>query len=187
MTHPEFRKFRVDWRVFKTLTAMPTSQVAAQVYSNCDSSVQNAIINSNSDFFSLSEAAIFDLLETIVTERSNPSVHRLAFSGLSQSENEPVKDFVVRLKSAARDCEFVCPSCNHDLVPAHVKDQLVRGLHNSALQTDILAKSESLTDLSAIVKHAQSFEVAIHDQSKLKDCSDVMGARISDYKPFRPQ
>ena len=182
MTHPEFRKFRVDWRVFKTLTALPTGQIAAQVYSNCDSNVQNAIINSHSDFFSLGEAAVLDLLESIVTKRSNPSVHRLAFAALSQSENEPVQDFVVRLKSAARDCEFVCPSCNHDLVPVHVKDQLVRGLHNSGLQTDILAKSESLTDLPAIVKHAQSFEVAIHDQSKLQDCSDVMGARISEYK-----
>ena len=182
MTHPEFRKFRWDWGIFKSLTALSTAQIAAQIYSNCDSSVQNSIINTASDYFTLSEDAILDLLERIVTKRSNPSIHRLAFSNLAQSENEPVKDFVVRLKSSARDCEFVCPNCNHDLVPVNVKDQLIRGLHNSTLQTDILAKSDTLGDLPTIVKHAESFEVAIHDQSKLQDSSDVMGARISEYK-----
>lgn len=182
MTHPEFRKFRVDWQVFKSLTMLPVTQIAAQIYSNCDSSVQTSIINTADNFFNLGEDAILELLETIATKRSNPSVHRLTFSNLAQSENEPVKEFVVRLKSHARDCEFVCPSCKHDLVPINVKDQLVRGLHNSALQTDILAKSESLKALPDIVKHAESFEAAILDQSKLRDCSDVMGARVSDYK-----
>ena len=42
MTHPEFRKLRIDWGVFKSLTALPTAQIAAQIYSNCDSNVQNS-------------------------------------------------------------------------------------------------------------------------------------------------
>jgi transposase InsO family protein len=183
MTHPEFRKFRWDWGVFKALTEIPSPLIAAQIYNNCDTNVQNAIINSSSrDFFKLTEDEILNLVEKIVTKRSNPSVHRLAFSSLAQSENEPVKDFVVRLKSSARDCEFVCPSCKHDLIPGNVKDQLVRGLHNGSLQTDILAKADTLTDLDAVVKHAESFEVAIHDQAKLQDSADVMGARVSEYK-----
>ena len=180
MTHPEFRKLRIDWGVFKSLTSLPTGRIAAQIYSSCDSNVQNSIINTADNFFSLSENDILDLVEKIVTKRSNPSVHRLAFSNLTQSENEPVKEFVVRLKSHARDCEFTCPSCAHDMVPTNVKDQLIRGLHNSALQTDILAKSETLKNLESIVKHAESFETALHDQSKLQNPSEVMGARISD-------
>ena len=179
MTHPEFRKLRIDWRVFKSLTALPTTQIAAH---NCDTNVQTSIINSSDYFFTLSEDDIFKLLEKITTKRSNPSVHRIAFSNLTQSENEPVKDFVVRLKSHARDCEFACPNCNHDLVPTNVMDQLVRGLHNSTLQTDILAKSETLKVLADVVKHAESFEAALHDQSKLQHPSDVMSARTTDYK-----
>ena len=182
MTNPEFRKLKIDWEVFQSMTNLPTSQLAAHIYTSCDSSVQTSIINSTSDFFKLDEAAIFALLEKIVTKRSNPSVHRLGFSNLAQSEGEAVKDFVIRLKSHARDCEFSCPSCKHDLIAINVKDQLIRGLHNSVLQTDVLAKSESLKTLEQIVKHAESFEAAVDDQSKLRDASDVMGARTTDYK-----
>ena len=96
------------------------------------------------------EAEVLTLLETIVTKHSNPLVHRLYFSNLVQSGNKAVKDLVVRLKSSAHDSEFACPNCNHDLIPGNVKDQIVRGLHNSSLQTDILAKADVLVDLDAV-------------------------------------
>ena len=137
--------------------------VAAQLYSQCDDSVQTAIINSTEDYFALSESAIFDLLERIVTKRSNPAVHRLTFSNQTQSEGEAVKDFVVRLKEIARDCKFACPNCHHDLIPGNVKDQLVRGLNNSTLQTNILAKSQSLKSLEDCVKHAEALEATLDD------------------------
>ena len=182
MTNPEFRKLKIDWEVFQSMTNLPLTKFAAHIYTSCDSSVQTSIINSTEDFFVLSKYAIFELLEKIVTKRSNPTVHRLGFSNLAQSKGEAVKDFVTRLKSHARACEFACPNCQHDLVAINVKDQLVRGLHNSILQTDVLAKSELLKTLEEIVKHAEAFEAAVDDQSKLQDASEVMGARMTDYK-----
>ena len=179
MTRPEFRKLRIDWQVFQSMTRLPGTQLAAQIYTSCDQNVQTSIINSTQNFFELGEEAIFNLLEKIVTKHSNPSVHRLTFSNLTQSEGEAVKDFVVRLKSHARDCEFACPSCKYDMIPSNVKDQLIRGLQNSQLQTDILAKAETLKDLESIVKHAESFEAAVEDQLQLKDASEVMGAQTT--------
>jgi len=171
MTHPEYRKFRVDWTVYKTLTKTPRDQVAAIIYNACDSAVQNSIINTCDNFFTLNEDAILTTIEKIVTQQSNPSVHRLAFSNISQSETESIKDFLVRLKSTAKDCEFQCPNCQHDLLPLNVKDQFIRGLSNSMLQTDILAKAETLNTLELAVKHAEAFESALHNQSRLQDTS----------------
>ena len=182
MTHPEYRKFEVDWTVYKTLTKTPRDQVAAILYNACDSAVQNSIINTCDNFFTLNEDAILTTIEKIVTQQSNPSVHRLAFSNISQSETESIKDFLVRLKSTAKDCEFQCPNCQHDLLPLNVKDQFIRGLNNSMLQTDILAKAETLNTLELAVKHAEAFESALHDQSRLQDTSEAMAARTSDYK-----
>ena len=180
MTHPEFRKYKIDWGVFKTLTDLPDDQVAPQIYNSCDSSVQNAIVNTSANFLKLNEEDILSLLESIVTKRSNPTVHRVKFSSIVQGESELIKDYLVRLNSSARDCEFTCPNCNHNLQSINVKDQFIRGIHNSILQTDILAKAETLTNLDDIVKHAEAFETAIHDQSKLQDSSMI--SRISDYK-----
>ena len=102
MTPAEFRKFIVDWQVFKELSSIQDEQVALHIYNSCDTTVQNTIVNTIQNFFSLKTADIMVELENIVTKKSNPAVHRLTFSNLTQSETELVKEFVVRLKSTAR-------------------------------------------------------------------------------------
>ena len=184
ITHAEFRKFRVDWDVYKTVTQLPVEQIPHQLYLACESTVQNSIINSSSDFFNLEEDKILTLLESIVTRQSNPAVHRLAFSNISQSDNETIRAYLVRLTSNSKDCEFECPSCKYDLASTHIKDQFIRGLNNSTLQTDILAKAGQLKTLESVVKHAEAFETAIFDQSKLSDNipTEMMRLRVSEYK-----
>ena len=57
------------------------------------------------------------------------------FENITQSPSESIQDYIVQLKSAAIDCEFSCPGCQHDLVPLHVKDEFICGLFNNTLQT----------------------------------------------------
>ena len=180
ITQGEFRKFKIDWNVYKSLTNTPSAQIAAQLYAACDSSVQSAIINTHDDFFTKTEEAILQILEKLCTKRSNPTVHRLTFSNLTQAQNEPIQDFVIRLRSAAKDCEFSCPSCHHDLSAHQIKDQLIRGLYNSALQTDTLAKATTLDTLESVIKNAEAFEAALSDQGKLTERAEAM--KLSDYK-----
>ena len=39
MTKAEYRKLRHDWGVFKSMSQIPDTQIAAQIYSTCDSTV----------------------------------------------------------------------------------------------------------------------------------------------------
>ena len=84
-------------------------QIPSQLYSSFDESVQNSIVNTVKTFLSLSEADILREIETIATQQLNPSVHRMAFSSITQKDGESIKDFTVCLKSAALDCESECP------------------------------------------------------------------------------
>jgi len=174
MTHPQYRKFKVDWNVYKHITNIPISQIPAQIYNLCDDTLQHHIINSVTNFFTLDEKAILTGLETIVTKQSNPTVHRMNFSSMIQSPNEQIKDYLIRLKTYATDCEFTCSNCQFDLSSSHIKDQFIRGLHNDVLQTDILAKAGSLKTLEDIVKHSEAFETAINDQLKLQTSANAM-------------
>ena len=133
------------------------------------------------NFFSLSEADMLRKIKTIVTQKSNSSVHRMAFSSIAQKDGESIKDFTVPLKSAL-DCEVSYPSCSFDLLPMNVKDQFIRGQANDVLQTDILAKANQLKSLEDIVKHAEAFEAVVRDQMKFQDSADVMAACTSDYQ-----
>ena len=181
MTQQQFRKFIIDWNVYVEMTNLSKAQFHAQLYSCANESVQNAIINTHPDFFKKQPDELLDLLENIVTKKSNPVVHRMAFAGLSRGQAEAIQNFTIRLKSAAQDCDFSCPSCKHNLSEVYIKDQMIRGLANETLQTDILAKAESLTTLDSIIKHAEAFESALRDQAKMCDVSDVAVARLSSY------
>ena len=83
MTHPQFRKFKVDWGVYKEITNPPEAQIGPQLYSCCEDEVQSAIINVHGqNFFSMSEAEMLLAIERIVTRRANPTVHRMAFCSI---------------------------------------------------------------------------------------------------------
>ena len=189
MTHPQFRKFKVDWDVYKKISNISSSNIPAQLYHICDDTLQHNIVNTIDNFFTLNEQDILKTLATIVTKHSNPAVHRLNFSNIYQHEHESVKDYLVRLKTSAMDCEFSCPNCQHDLLTTHVKDQFIRGVHNDVLQTDILAKADLLKSLEDIVMHAEAFEIAVHDQQALQSNTNgnALAARVFDYKKQKTQ
>ena len=77
-------------------------------------------------FFSYPVDKLLPTLEDLVTQRSNPTVYRMKFSAIIQADDESIQSYVVRLKSAAQDCEFTCPGCQYDLQPINVKDQLIK-------------------------------------------------------------
>ena len=176
MTHPQFRKFCTDWDVYKRITNIPETQIHTQLYHTCDDNVQNSLVNTVPDFFAITEKELLSILESIVTKKCNPTVLRMSFCFITHSHTEPVKDYVVRLKSVALDCEFSCPSCQHDLTPLKVKDQFIRGLYNETLQTDILAKASQLTSLEDTIKHAEAFETALWNQTSLQKSAEVQAA-----------
>ena len=81
------------------------SQIDAQLYSLCEDSVQNSIVNTNGDFFFPSEKNMTQIIETIVTKYSSPAVHCLNFANLS--EGDLCKTcLIVWLNSIAQDCAY---------------------------------------------------------------------------------
>ena len=181
MTHPQFRKFLIDWTVYKKITRLPTSEFASHLYSTCDDSVQNTLINSFPEFLQLPEDHMLKTIESVVTKRANPVVHRMNFGNLTQHESESIQS------TLAIDCELSCPTCCVNISAMHISDQFIRGLHNLQLQTDILAKACNLKTVEDIVKHAEAFETALRDQSQFQHSADVHAARASPYRKQKQQ
>ena len=125
---------------------------------------------------------MLETIESVVTKRANPIVHRMNFGNLTQHESESIQDFLVRLRTLAIDCEFACPTCAANISTMHIRDQFIRGLNNVQLQTDILAKADNLKTIEDIVKHAEAFETALRDQSQFQHSADVYAARVSPYR-----
>ena len=96
----------IDWKVYKQMTRLPTSEFASHLYSTCDETVQNTLINSFLQFLQLPEDKMLETIESVVTKRANPIVHRMNFGNLTQHESESIQDFLVHLRTLAIDCEF---------------------------------------------------------------------------------
>ena len=79
ITMPQWRKFQFDWKSFKNITTLHENQIASQLYSACDETVQMSLINTVSNIFEQSEDNLLKHIESIVTQKSNPMVHRMAF------------------------------------------------------------------------------------------------------------
>ena len=180
MAHPQFRKFAIDWTVYKKITRLPESEIASHLYSACDESVQNTLINSFPNFFELPEDEMLATIESVVTKRVNPAVHRMNFGALIQHESESIQDFLVRIRTLAIDCAFSCPKCEADISKVHIKDQFIRGLHNIPLQTDIFAKSSTLKTIDDVVKHAEAFET-VRDCVISPSCSTLLKPMLSEF------
>ena len=182
LTPNEFRKFRIDWEVYKNLTQVPEDQIPYQIYTACESTLQAAIIATEPTFFNMPEDDVLKTLENIVTKASNPAVHRLHFGNLHQSDGESIQAFIVKLRAAALDCSFSCPSCHHDLAPTHIKDQFIKGINNPQLQADILAKAQTLHSLEDTINYAKAVESALKDQVSLQEDKTTTAMKVSEYK-----
>ena len=121
MTPQQFRKFRIAWDIFSKMTNMPSPQFNIHQYNCADEAVQNAIINTHSNFFTTDPDKLLDMVEVLVTQRSNPIIHCLALPSISQDEGEPIQNYLVRLRVVVIHCSFSCPLCEHDLFDIYIR------------------------------------------------------------------
>ena len=181
MTPQQFRKFQIDWEVFTRITDMPTSQANVQLYSCADESTQNAIINTYPNFFTTNPDKLLEMTEALVTQKSNPMVHRMTFASISQHEDESIQQYLICLRFTAIDCNFSCSHFDHDLSDIYIKDQFIKRISNDMLQSDLLVKARLLRTLNQNVCHAEAFELALRDQTGMTDTSDIATIRMSRY------
>ena len=158
MTLQQSRKFWIDWDIFTKMTNMPSSQANIHLYNCADKAVQNTIINTHLNYFTTDPDKLLDMVEVLVTQRSNPIIHCLVFASMSQDEDEPMQNYLVHLKAIAVACNSTCPSCEHDLSNIYIKDQIIWGIVNDTLQTDLPAKAGMLKSLKQNICHAEAFE-----------------------------
>ena len=90
-----FHENRMTDEILADTTANECSTMHVMNALQCNETVQNNLVNTTTDFFSLPEHNLLDTLETIVAKKSNQAVYQLTFSSLFQSEGESVTDFVV--------------------------------------------------------------------------------------------
>ena len=86
MTLQQFHNFLVDWNVFKQIIAITTTHNIAQLYSCCNDSVQNSLVDTTLYIFTVCKQDLQESIKSNATKRLNPTVHRMKFSSITQDQ-----------------------------------------------------------------------------------------------------
>ena len=178
MSLTEYRTYRKDCRDYVFLTRYTDQQVVLQMRLNMDAELKRAVDANYGelwDRYTVEEA--LTSIGDIVNETSNPAVYRKEFDGMQQKIDEPIREFITRLKTCSIDCNFVCPyNENHDLTDYHIINRIRSGIYDETLKQEVLQKSETLDTLALTVDYCEHFEAAKKDKETLSNSS---GVRIS--------
>ena len=191
----KFRKFLIDWQIYKSEIPSSVENINKLIYSACDEALQNNIINGLPKFLEITEQELIDYIKKVATQQSDPAVYRLSFQKLDQTPYQNVGQYIDLLRDKSSDCEFVCPNikCKFDYTDFAIRDRLIQGLNDKKMQTSVLTNISKLPKLEDVINHCKVMEVAKNDVTNMKDVTNnayksvdeddtMVVAKVSSYK-----
>ena len=80
--------------------------------------------------------------------------------GMKQDSDEPVRNFVARLRGHASQCKFLvkCATCNKDVsyMDQLLKEYVIRSVYDHEIQSDILGNRDQEMSLESLIKFIEA-------------------------------
>ena len=93
--------------------------------------------------FSSDEA--LDAIRDIVLLPTNKAVAWSEIFDNKQGPSEPLNTYFTRTSQIAADCEFRCPSCDHNLGDYLLLGKLITGLYDTSLKKEVYRACDTFT------------------------------------------
>ena len=136
------------------------------------------------------ETVILAELKQIAVCKRNKAVNRVKLSSLRQDKGEPIRKFAGRVRSLAvvngYSVKCTGAECGQDVSYTEpvIMDQLIAGLADGEIQTDVLSHTEADTwDLEKLLKYVEGKECGPASRELM---SGSGGGAVSVFKPGQP-
>ena len=97
---------------------------------------------------------VWDAFQNYFEPKSNFRLARFQLRDLVQQENEPIDNYVVRLKVQAQKCNFATPNVLED----NLIDQIIKGTHHSTVRKKLLECDPKTLTLDKAIDLSRTFE-----------------------------
>ena len=181
--------FKNAWKRYKKQLNLDDNldnqEICMELRNACSEDVNNLLYHfagvDKLEAESLTEIELLEYIHAVAVDKVSVHVHRMEFSKLSQDANEPIVQFVGRLKAAATFCSFkkscgcTHPNCVKEVNYADemISQQLVNGLSSHEHQLRLLAESDELKTLDARVTRLLSMERTDDTQLRIRNSSQA--------------
>ena len=97
---------------------------------------------------------MWDVVKNYFEPKLNSKLSRFQLRDLVQQANEPIDNYVVRLKVQAQKCNFATPSVSED----NLIDQIIKGTHHSNVRKKLLECDPKTFTLDKAIDLARTFK-----------------------------
>ena len=184
--------FSHKWTVYKVQANVTERQ--KHILEACLSpEIQQQIFNrlGQDGWAALNEAQLLESVKEMFVRKKNRFVNRIRLAKINQGPDEPVQQYLARLKQGARICQFTLKctapndACHHEnnYADEMVLDQLVVGLYDSDIQGKVLASQEEDMTIDSVERLVKAEELSKVSQKESKQGEGtVAGMGGSAYK-----
>ena len=181
--------FLTKWSTFKEMTKIPIQSVSALLLDCCNEELAIELNSTHGDMKHKPEAEVMEAIKEMAVITEKRIVARVILLDTTQDREEPVRNFMAKLKGRARACKYVkkhnCSQCNHEDKVNYsddmVRDVLIRGLNDADIRLDILCDPNEDMSLEQTVVLIEAKEKGKRSELKLSNSQQVNAMR-STYK-----
>ena len=183
MSPAEYRTYKKDCESYRTLSNLTDHQVVLQIRMNMDSDLKRIIDTNHPDWDTKTVNDAVQIVGDIVNEISNPVVYQNKFNQMNQTAEEPIREYLTRLRICAMDCDFKCPfDAAHDLTDYMIINRINTAVYDSTLQQEVLQKYASLNTVDQLLTYCENYESTKRDTDLLKgkESASTVAANSTD-------
>ena len=182
--------FTSEWHDYKELSKPAESNISRILIQCCETDLRRHLHRSYGNLGEKPEVDVLAIIKKHAVQIENIIVSRVSLLEMKQDRDEPVRNFVSRLKGQASICNYTIkfkPDCGCDkeydvsYMEEQVRDVLAHGLADNEIRVDILSDASTKTNLDDIVNSIEAKEVGKKSASHLNSTCKINAIR-STYK-----
>ena len=161
-TSEKWEYLMARWSTYKKLTKI-TAHPSAHLLDCCNEDLAMELHRTHGDMEDKSEQAVLEAIKELAVKKENIVVARVRLLNMKQDRDEPVRNFVAKLKGMASTCKYSkkhkCPDCDKDFEVSYsedmVRDVLAKGIIDDDIRVDILGnpnQNMSLDEMQAVIE-----------------------------------
>ena len=177
----EWDSFKRQWAMYKQGTLLDATQIATALFYCCSNDLRQDIMRDiRSNIANLPENDLLAEIKRLAVKEENILVHRMKLGKMTQTPGTGIRTFLANLRGQAALCQFTSKcnveGCDHifDFSNEIIKDNLIRGISDPEILSDLLGDTKSDRTLEEVVQFIAQKEQGKATRSVVGDSAGFM-------------
>ena len=190
----QWSAFKRQWDMYKVGMAITAAMVPTALFYCCDFDLRTDIMRDiQSDVSKMPEAELLSAIKRLAVKEESTLVHRMKLNRMTQSPATGIRTFLAALRGQAALCQYkaTCkqPGCTHvfDYSEEIIKDNLIRGIADPEILSDLLGDSKTDRNLDETVAFIAQKEQGKVTKSAVGDSLGAVGVSQPNVQSTKSQ